>query len=138
MLNSLLVLTYIFSKVNNNFTASTDTNILSGGNYVVSATAVLVNDTMAESASTAETASVPDPLSTFDNPTETEGTTITSIMLRVPTAEPYPGHENLDPAKFTPSSTDRESGSVISPPSAWKNYTLSTDPFAHNAPPASQ
>jgi len=57
------------------------------------------------------------------------GTTITSIMLRVPTAEPYPHHENLDPASFKSAKTDREKGSAISPPKAWGAYSLPKDTF---------
>jgi hypothetical protein len=80
-------------------------------------------------AASAGSAAVPEPLSTFDNPTEKDGTTITSIMLRVPTTEPYPHHENLDATKFTPDATDRESGSAIAIPDFYKKYTTSTDPF---------
>ena len=80
-------------------------------------------------AASAGSAAVPEPLSTFDNPTEIEGGTITSIMLRVPTTEPYPHHENLDATKFKPDQTDRDSGSAIATPDFYKKYTTSTDPF---------
>ena len=68
-------------------------------------------------------------MSTFENPTETDGTTITSIMLRVPTTEPYPHHENLNPVDFKTDKTDRETGSAIDVPTAWKEYSTVTDTF---------
>lgn len=74
-------------------------------------------------------AEVPNPLSTFDNPTEAEGT-LNSIMLRVPTTEPYPHHENLDPINFKPGKTDRDSGAAIPTPDMWKKYSTTTDTFA--------
>jgi len=80
-------------------------------------------------------ASAPEPLSTFENPTEAEGTTIESIMLRVPTTEPYPHHENLDATKFKPDLTDRESGSAIEVPEYWKKYSTNSDTFEQIIPP---
>lgn len=107
----------------NNFTASGDTNIKSGGNHVETAAQVHMNGPAAATA-TKTTA-----LTTFENPTETKGGAITSIMLRVPTTEPYPGHENLDPEQFTPEKTDREAGSASTVPEMWQAYTTVTDTF---------
>ena len=53
-----------------------------------------------------------------------------TIVRRMPTPEPYPHHENLDPAKFKPSTLDRDSqgrdegetGDLSSPAAAWKKY----------------
>jgi hypothetical protein len=70
----------------------------------------------------------PEPLSTFSNPDETEST-IDSIMLRIPNHEPWPHHENLNPTDFKPEMTDREIGSDIAAPAAWKEYTTVTDTF---------
>jgi len=70
----------------------------------------------------------PEPLSTFANPAEDEST-IDSIMLRIPSHEPWPHHENLNPTDFKPEMTDRESGSDIAVPSLWKEYTTITDTF---------
>jgi hypothetical protein len=67
-------------------------------------------------------------LSTFSNP-QNEGT-VTSIMLRVPSHEPWPHHENLSPVDFKPAKTDRDSKSSIKTPSAWKKYSTITDTFA--------
>jgi hypothetical protein len=72
-------------------------------------------------------------LKPFDNPADTG--TISSIMLRVPTHEPYPHHENLDPASFTPAKTDIVSGAVIPAPAAWKAYSTVTDTFEQIQPP---
>lgn len=80
-------------------------------------------------------AAEPEPLTTFENPTETEGSTINSIMLRVPTTEPYPHHENLDATKFKSDLTDRESGSAIEVPEYWKKYSTDTDTFEQITPP---
>ena len=70
----------------------------------------------------------PEPLSTFANPDETEST-IDSIMLRIPSHEPWPHHENLNPTDFKPEMTDREIGADIATPAAWKEYTTVTDTF---------
>jgi hypothetical protein len=70
----------------------------------------------------------PEPLSTFANPDEAEST-IDSIMLRIPSHEPWPHHENLNPTDFKPEMTDREIGSDIAVPTAWKEYTTVTDTF---------
>jgi hypothetical protein len=50
-------------------------------------------------------------------------------MKRVPTFEPYPHHENLDPASFVAGKTDREVSASIATPSKWFTYTTATDPF---------
>ena len=75
-----------------------------------------------------QAATAPEPLSTFANPDETEST-IDSIMLRIPSHEPWPQHENLNPTDFKPEMTDREIGSDIETPAAWKEYTTVTDTF---------
>jgi hypothetical protein len=71
-------------------------------------------------------------LPTIDNPTEVEGETITSIMARVPTTEPYPHHENLDGTLFKPEATDREAATAIEVPPAWQVYSTNTDTFKKN------
>jgi uncharacterized protein (DUF2345 family) len=63
--------------------------------------------------------------------------TKTTIMARMPTAEPYPQHENLDPQGFKPDKTDREGkgpGSV--PPGRYKRYSTNTDTFKKIGKPA--
>jgi len=114
-----------------NINTSGDTHI-KAANTAIDGGNINLNSGTASGTPTATTATPPDPLSTFDNPTETDGTTITSIMLRIPTTEPYPHHENLDPTTFKPDQTDRESGSAIAVPNAWKTYSTATDTFTKN------
>lgn len=68
-----------------------------------------------------------------------DGKTFTSIMRRIPTHEPYPQHENLDPSAFHHSKTNRDidgrtggstSESLKSPATVWKKYSTKTDTFA--------
>lgn len=115
---------------------SGDNKLTSGGNMEIAAANTTIsggninlNGPGAASAGAAAAAVVPEPLSTFANPDENEGT-IDSIMLRIPTHEPYPHHENLDPASFKPTATDREAGSAIPAPTYWKKYSTITDTFA--------
>ena len=56
-------------------------------------------------------------------------------MLRIPTTEPYPHHENLDATLFKTDLTDRESGSAIEVPEYWKKYSTETDTFEQITPP---
>ena len=60
------------------------------------------------------------------------------IVRRMPTAEPYPFHENLDATKVKPDLTDRdvdgrydgESTSMRTPPADWRKYKKPSDtPF---------
>jgi hypothetical protein len=117
------------SSGNNNFTTDGNTNINSGGNHIEEASMIHMNGPSAESAAKASAAAPPEALSTFVNPIDTENG-ITSIMLRVPNHEPWPHHENLDPVNFKPEKTDREAGSNIEIPTAWKEYSTKTDTFA--------
>ena len=115
---------------------SGDNILTSGGNMEISAANTTVsggdinfNGPAAASAGSATAATPPDPLPTIDNPTEVDGETITSILARIPTTEPYPHHENLDGTMFKPDATDREAETAIPVPDAWKTYALSTDTF---------
>jgi hypothetical protein len=107
----------------NKFTAGGSTNIKSGGNHLETAAQVHMNGPAAAEAEVAEA------LTTFANPDNTEAT-IDSIMLRIPSHEPWPHHENLDPLSFKPEMTDREAGSDIAVPTGWKAYSTTTDTFA--------
>ena len=72
-----------------------------------------------------------------------------SIMRRIPTHEPWPHHENLDPEKFKPAETDRDiagrykdidesvTDSMNFTPDYWKEYTTSIDTFT-KLPPQNQ
>lgn len=110
---------------NNNFTTAATTNILSGGQLIATASQIHMNGPGAASATTVTA------LSTFKMPDEA-GSTLDSIMLRVPTHEPWPHHENLNPLIFLPAYTDRdlkEAKPAPIPPS-YKQYTTSTDTFS--------
>lgn len=112
----------IYTTGNNNFTTAATTNIKSAS-HIETAGVIHMNGPDAATAAQAEA------LSTFSNPNETEET-IDSIMLRIPSHEPWPHHENLDPTNFKPESTDREAGSSIPVPEYWKLYSTVTDTFA--------
>jgi len=105
---------------------------ISGGNINLNGPAAA----SAKSAGAATVATLPEPLPTIDNPTETDGVKITSIMARVPTTEPYPHHENLDATLFKPHATDREVATAIQVPPAWKAYSTGQDTFIPPPPPA--
>jgi len=68
-----------------------------------------------------------------------------SIMRRVPTHEPWPHHENLDPQKFKPEQTDKDidgrysenSDSIAAAGEYWNTYTTSIDTFT-KLPPQNQ
>lgn len=114
---------------------SSDNKLTSGGNMEIAAANTTIsggninlNGPGAASAGSASSATAPEPLPTFENPTPAGGA-IESIMLRIPTTEPYPHHENLDPMSFKTDKTDRESSSTISTPDAWKTYSLAQDTF---------
>jgi hypothetical protein len=107
----------------NKFTAGGSTNIKSGGNHLETAAQVHMNGPAAAEAEVVEE------LTTFANP-DNEEITIDSIMLRIPSHEPWPHHENLDPLSFKPEMTDREAGSDIAVPAGWKEYSTTTDTFA--------
>jgi len=115
---------------------SGDNKLTSGGNMEIAAANTTIsggninlNGPAAASAGAAAAAATPELLTTFANPDETEST-IDSIMLRIPSHEPWPHHENLNPLDFKPEMTDREAGSDIAIPDTWKQYSTVTDTFA--------
>ena len=118
----------------NKFTSGGDAEI-SAANTTISGGNINLNGPAAGEAAAAAAATPPEPLSTFANPDETEST-IDSIMLRIPSHEPWPHHENLDPTSFKPDATDREAGSDIAVPAGWKEYSTGEDTFAKTKPPA--
>ncbi len=151
----------------NKFTASGNTEIKSGGENLTSASRI-ANSTKVEAptfdsgtgnastastaagasgAATATAATLPLPLKTHtlaDVSKQDAGVSDKiAIVRRLPTPEPYPHHENLDPVRFKADKTDRDmagrySGNTAdlqSPATAWKKYTTKTDTFAKVAPP---
>jgi len=130
-------------KVNGNFnlnvtgyiyeTSGGANHTRAGGNIVETAPRIDMNG---PAAATAETAAQPQELKTHQLPQDT-GIAVSSIMRRIPTPEPYPQHENLDPQSYKPVKTDRDvdgryegqSTSNSSPANKWKRYTTVTDTF---------
>jgi hypothetical protein len=121
----------------NKFTAGGATDILSGGTHTETASQIHMNGPGAASAGSASDAELPKELKTYSVPDE-EGVELTqTIMRRVPTHEPYPHHENLDPLKFKPENTDRDidgryegtSESIADTPEYWNKYSTSVDTF---------
>lgn len=124
---------------------SGDNKLTSGGNMEIGAANTTIsggninlNGPGAASAGSAAAATAPEGLATFENPTETEGGTVTSIMLRVPTTEPYPHHENLNPLEFKSDKTDVTAGAAIPVPELWQVYSTNTDTFKVDPPPATE
>ena len=48
---------------------------------------------------------------------------------RIPQAEPWAGHENLDPASFTPAKTKAVATPKLVAPAAFGMYSTTTDTF---------
>ncbi len=113
---------HVATSADNNFTAGGSTNLKSGGQHVESASQIHMNGPGAAAAATAAF------LSTHSVPDEEGATMLQTIMNRVPSHEPWPHHENLDPLKFKPAKTDRESAD-IGIPEYWKTYSTITDTF---------
>jgi len=57
---------------------------------------------------------------------------------RVPQTEPWAGHENLDPASFTPDATQASDSPTEPSPTAFKQYTTVTDTFEQVKPAETQ
>jgi hypothetical protein len=146
----------------NKFTASGNTEVKSGGENLTSASRI-ANSRVVEAPSfdsgtgTANTAAVaaaasgaeqatsavlPKILKTHslpDLPAPNEDDVDKKVIVRrMPTAEPYPFHENLNAKKVKPNLTDRdvdgryegESTSMRTPPSDWRKYKKPSDtPF---------
>lgn len=82
-----------------------DTTFKSAKNHIeTAATKIHMNGPAAPSVEPAK------PLKVHSLPTEVKDETITSILRRVPTHEPYPQHENLDPVAYSSDNTDRDVG----------------------------
>jgi hypothetical protein len=123
----------------NKFTAGGSTNIKSGGNHLETAAQIHMNGPGAAAATAAKV------LKIHTLPTEDpeKKKTINSIMKRVPTFEPWPHHENLDPITVSTSAIDRDTDGktegvndkMKTPPASWKQYTTITDTFNKVKPP---
>jgi hypothetical protein len=74
-------------------------------------------------------------LKLFQLPNELGEVSITSMMLRMPTHEPWPHHENLNPESFTVEKTDVLAGADIPVPEYYEKYSTATDTFEKLTPP---
>lgn len=147
--------TDIKSGGSNKITAGGSNHLKSGAGHYTSANTVFVNTAIrasnfisspgataqsADSASTATAANkaeLPKVLKTHSMPDEKGKKFVDSIMRRIPTFEPFPHHENLDPQKYKPDKTDRDAEgryednteTMLEIPKFWKKYTTVIDPF---------
>lgn len=127
----------IHAKENVLITAEKNTEINSGGNHLETASIIHMNG---PTAAKAEAAKI---LKTHTLPNNEGKDGVKSIMRRLPTHEPYPQHENLDPAAYIPKHTDRDvderyeknSETIKKPAEKWKQYTTKTDTFSKVKPP---
>ena len=106
-----------------------------GGNIIEFAPQIHMNGPAAAKAKEAE---LPKILQTHSLPDEEGNELVKSIMRRIPTHEPWPHHEHLDPEKFKFDSTDRDiaeryegnTDSMNFTPEYWLKYTTETDTFS--------
>jgi hypothetical protein len=97
-----------------------------GGNIIETAPKIHMNGPAAS------TAPKPKELKTHILPTDNSGSIGNLIMRRMPTHEPYPQHENLDPLKYKPAKTDRDidgryegqSTTIKDPATLWKKLSI--------------
>jgi len=105
------------AESNLNIGTAAQLNLGANGNIVGSGTMIHWNGPSAGAPSQPDTADVPPLLPKFSLPNRTEDSgwsdskfykaeNIKSIMQRVPTHEPWPQHENVNPKKFSKESTD--------------------------------
>jgi hypothetical protein len=114
--------TDIISGTDTKITSAKTSHISSGAEHIETAGKIYMNSDSKVAVKTKK-------LTTFQNPTEVAGAKIESIMKRMPTHEPYPHHENLDPLSFLKDLTDREVAGEIAVPGKWKLPTISVDTF---------
>jgi hypothetical protein len=120
----------IESVVNTKVYSGSSTFITSGGSSHINSGANHIESTGGKIYMNSSTGAIAvEPLKTYNLPDETGEVSIESIMLRVPTHEPWPHHENLDPLAVSPEKTDSSQGADIPVPTAWTNYSLTTDTF---------
>lgn len=107
-----------------------------GGNIIETAPQIHMNGPSAGTASKVESLkehTLPDLSAAGATPSDRS-----TIMRRMPTPEPYPHHENLEPKKFKRDKTDRDAdgrtgsaSTTLKAPAEWyKKYSTSTDTFA--------
>ena len=107
----------ISSEGNTNIGTAATLNLGANGNIVGSGSAIHWNGPAAAAPESADSADLPPNLALFSLPNRdinagwSNGVfyntgTIRTIMQRVPTHEPWPQHENINPSQFSPQATD--------------------------------
>jgi hypothetical protein len=109
--------TEIVSGVDTLITSVASSHINSGVSHLETAGKIHMNSESAP-------ASMAEILKQYKLPDETGAVTISSIMLRVPTQEPWPHHENLAPQIVTPDLTDAAQGNDIPVPPNYNKYSI--------------
>jgi hypothetical protein len=124
------------SAANINMLSNADTKITSiGTSHINSGVDHLETAAEIHMNSGAKSAELAEALKLFQLPDELGEISITSIMLRVPTHEPWPHHENLDPESFAVEKTDVLTGEDIPVPEYHNKYSAATDTFEKLTPP---
>jgi hypothetical protein len=111
---------------------------IGAANLIFSGGRIDLNGPAAPAAATAAKAKTVEPLHIFKLPDSTGSLNISSIMKRVPTTEPWPHHENLDPNKFKLDKTDNKVEEDIAVPDTWKTYSTKAETFKTIPPPATE
>ncbi len=107
----------IGAESNINIGTAATLNLGANGQLVASGAAIHLNGPAAAAPASADTAEIPPDLPLFSLPNRKKSagwsnknfyasTPIKSIMQRVPTHEPWPQHENINPAQFSSTATD--------------------------------
>jgi len=118
----------------NRFSAGTTTEINSGISHIETAAEIHMNGPEAVLAEVI--INIPQALRTHSLPSENGDELVKSIMRRIPTHEPWPQHEHLDPMSFKADKTDRDieiryvgnTTTMNKVPSLWKKE-LTSDTF---------
>jgi len=114
--------TEIYSKADTVITSEQLSHINSGTEHRETAGKIYMNSKANEADKAIE-------LPIYTIPTETDGIELDSILLRIPTHEPWPFHENLKPEDFLPDMTDITTGTAPQIPPSWMTYTAPDDTF---------
>ena len=119
----------LLSKADTKISSTGTSHINSGKDHIeTTAGAIHMN-------SESKPAELVEALKLFQLPNELGEVSITSMMLRMPTHEPWPHHENLDPESFTVEKTDILAGSDIPVSEYYKKYSTVVDTFEKLKPP---
>jgi hypothetical protein len=118
----------MLSKADTKITSTGTSHINSGINHLETAAQIHMN-------SASKPAELVEALKLFQLPNELGEISILSMMLRIPTHEPWPHHENLDPKSFTAENTDVLASADIPVPEYHNKYSAATDTFEKLTPP---